>query len=132
MSLRVIAAIAVAVNSVVATASAPVCRNPLDGNWAIESYRFDGEVVAISSEEAKARVGKPVIIAARYVSFPGYPRCSVRESRVERSTDHKSFPRVIMLGCQGGGVIPGFYVGRRCDRLLASLDGATYVLRRQR
>ncbi|HZC38589.1 MAG TPA: hypothetical protein VE221_07940, partial [Sphingomicrobium sp.] len=72
-----LALLLLALTSGAEAASDPLCKSAPNGIWRISSYRLDAGVIAVSTAEAESRMGKPVSIGPKSVSFPGYGRCAV-------------------------------------------------------
>ena len=132
MKSIVLALLSLSVGTASSAAAEQVCQTVPEGNWKVASYWFEGGVVAVSTAEAKSRLGKPVSITSKLVTFPGYPRCIVQRKNVETSGAFSKFPRLVMYDCTNGAILPNIFVGKKCDKILASLDGANYALTRRR
>jgi len=89
---------------------------------------MDEGVVAVSDAEAQSRVGKVVSIGPQRVTFPGYGTCIVRQVNALPGAYFRNYPRGLSYDCTAQVYLPNFFVGARCDRILASLDGANYLL----
>jgi len=99
-------------------------------------------IYAMSDQEAHAFVGKRVIVSQHDVIF-GKLRCKVVKEDVTYTRDEDSkefaaqmlympgYPYGVSYECRDKKLfIPGFGVGKSCDKIIAGQDGWTFVLRR--
>lgn len=105
------------------------CAPNAEGQWRIVSYTT-ADVSAVDDAEARSHIGKTVLVDKTRVVFDGRI-CAVSNVSVKPDVDNADFPTAVDYGCKGKAIIPVFLVGRSCDEVLASLDGAAYALRRQ-
>lgn len=110
-----------------------VCQNLPEGRWRVVAYQMPADsVVAVSDVEAKAVLGKQVIIGKNFVRFPNTGPCRIISTRTERTRDYKNYPLAVEFNCANDVVVPAFFIGKRCNKILAALDGPTYELNKIR
>lgn len=118
-----------------------VCPSLATGTWRIMSVKSD-PITAMSYKEAHAFIGQKVIVSEHEVIF-GKLRCEVVKEDVTytKEEDAKEFsaqelyvpgyPYGVIYGCRDRTLfIPGFDVGKSCDKILSGRDGWTFFLRR--
>ena len=120
-----------------------VCPTLATGTWRIVSVKND-PITAMSNQEARAFVGQKIIVSEHEVIF-GKLRCEVVKEVVTytKEEDRKEFsaqelyvpgyPYGVSYDCRDRALfIPGFDVGKSCDKILSGLDGWTFFLRRSK
>ena len=120
--------------SVMAAVPKGICPTGADGRWVIVSVRPYSDITALSWDEAHAYVGKTVFVSDREVNYAGTP-CEVVNKRESYSVgkfgDVPGFPYGLIYDCRNTDTfIPGFEVGKWCDRITSGLDGWRFQLRR--
>lgn len=140
MLKRIFIAVVCPIALISANASAAdFCPSLANGKWLIASAKAD-PVTAMSNEEAHAFIGQRVIVSEHKVVF-GKLQCDVVKEVIDYSSDDdlKEFEEYMEYGYNYGVVyscrdekifIPGFSVGKSCDKILSGLDGWTFILRR--
>ncbi len=106
-----------------------VCQATLSGTWVISSYSF-ADVSAADPGEVRRSVGKSVIVSPESIRFAG-TACRVIKREDTMTNDTPGYPLSVEYTCRDGVIIPWLTVGKSCTRILAELDGATYVLKRR-
>ncbi len=91
-------------------------------------------IYALSDEEAQAYLGKKIFVSEHKVVY-GDLQCEVVKQSVDYSTgeltDTPGYLYSVIYYCRDTKMfVPGFGVGKSCDKILSGLDGWTFVLRR--
>ena len=118
-----------------AAAPLDVCPTLATGHWTIVSVGTDDRATAMSGEEARSYIGKKAIISERHLVF-GPQRCEIAKSEAHYVPDawytKPGFTYSVILDCTVYKEMPLFLIGRSCKRMLATLDGWNFILRKTR
>lgn len=109
------------------------CPNLPYGDWKISSYVMPkNTVVAVSDSEARKRIRARVTINRNNVKFGIDDKCYISSVSFEKSTLFLGYNKLVVFDCNNRVIVPNIFIGKRCDRILASLDGPTYTLVRSK
>jgi hypothetical protein len=99
------------------------------GQWKVQSVHVD-DYSAVTNADAQKFVGTKVEIAQTQVQF-GTTSCKVDRKKIGESDEFPNFPMRVHYHCANDVDVPAFFVGSDHNRLMAALDGITYMLLRQ-